>query len=862
MCRTIPRAALAAVLAGLAFAAAAPAQQQQGPGLPTPRLFVVTPPGGRAGTTVEVTFTGIDLDKPEKLLFDDAGFTAEPVAEATVAVDPKRPRQQQQQRRGQLGPDVSVKFKVTIPAGAALGNHDVRVVNKEGVSNPRTFVVGDLPEVLEKEPNNDVDQAQRVEVNSTINGIITTPTDVDYYVFAGKKGQRVVASCLATSIDSPLPAALELYGPGGKLLASNRDYQEGDAVLDSTLPDDGDYLVRVFAFTYTQGSPDHFYRLTISTAPWIDAVFPPVVEPGKPTRLEVYGRNLPGGQPDPSALVDGRPLEKVVVTWQAPKGPQVLQRLAYRGLVPPKSTGLDGCEFRLRNDVGNSNPFLLTYARAPVALDNGDNDTPESAQRVPAPCVIAGRIEKRRDRDWYAFTAKKGDTYSIEVFGDRLGAPEDLYFQLRNAATKQVLTEQDDNPDVMNPLQFMTRTEDPPRYRFTAPADGEYQLMVASREAFIQAGPRFLYTVRIAPEEPDFRLVVMPHLPNTPEACGVPRGGRTYCTVYVWRHDGFAGDVELTADGLPEGVTCAPQTVGREQQEGTLVLSAKDDAPLWAGVVHIKGTAVIHGRKVEREARAASVTWPVQQGVVPISRLDHALVLAVRDEAPYTLTADIDHATVLQGEKVEVPVTLKRHWPDFKVPVQVSALNLPSSQPGNRRQQQQQVLLTLNPGTDQGRAVLNISQNATPGRHTIVLRGQAPYAMNQKQQQQRQGLTIVEPSTPIVVTVLPKQLANVTLSSNNATVRAGKETEVVVKVNRLFEFEGEFKVELVLPPGTKGLHAAEATIPAGADEARLVLRADADAGTGNRGSATVRTTAVLYDKPVTQETKLNVNVVK
>ena len=42
-------------------------------------------------------------------------------------------------------------------------------------------------------------------------------------------------------------------------------------------------------------------------------------------------------------------------------------------------------------------------------LENDDNDTPEKAQEVPLPCEIAGRVEKQRDRDWYAFTAKKGD---------------------------------------------------------------------------------------------------------------------------------------------------------------------------------------------------------------------------------------------------------------------------------------------------------------------------------------------------------------------------------------------------------------------------------------------------------------------
>jgi hypothetical protein len=846
-------ALLAALLPG-----EAPAQQQQGPGLPVPRLLILTPPGARAGDQVEVTLTGQDVEAPEGLLFDHAGFKAEAVP--VPPPDPKKPAQPRGQ--GQLQNLVSVMFKVTVPPDTPLGNHDVRLVNKYGVSNPRTFVVGDLPEVAEKEPNNDVDQAQRIELNSTVNGTISTPTDVDYYVFAGKKGQRVVIGCLASSLDSKLPAAVQLYGSSGNLVAANRDYRDGDAVLDCILPEDGDYQVRVFAFTYTVGGPDCFYRLTVSTAPWIDAVYPPVVEPGKTNRLTVYGRNLPGGQPDPSALLDGRPLEKLTVRVDVPDDTAALHRLAFRGLVPPKSTALDGFEYRLRNDAGTSNPFLLTYARAPVVLDNEANDTPETAQEVTPPCAIAGRIEKRRDRDWYTFTAKKGEVYSIEAFGDRLGSPEDLYLVLRGPDGKQTLAELDDNPEVLNPVQFLTRTDDPPRFRLVVPADGRYQLMVAGREADLEGGPRQLYTVRIAPEQPDFRLVLMPARPNLPEACVVPRGGHGEFTVYVWRQDGFTGDVTLTAEGLPEGVTCPPQIVGRgDPRNARLVLAAAPDAPAWAGSIRIKGTAVIHGRTVEREARAASVTWPSGQNVPPIARLDQQLVLAVGEQGPFGLTASLDHAVVNQGEKLEVPVTLKRFWPEFKAGVQVVAVNLPD-QPGVNRPPVP--LLTLNAGTDQGKAVLDVRPNALPGTYNVVLYGlaQSPFSKGGQANQKRNAF-IAEPSTPIQVTVLPKQLAQVQLSTNNVNVRAGKEAEVTVRVNRMYDFDGEFKVELVLPSGTKGLHAEETTIPAGANEGKLVLRADADTGSGNRGTFAVRATAVVHEKTtVAQEAKLNVNVVK
>ncbi len=215
--------------------------------------MTVMPPGGKVGSSVEVTFTGTDLEEPEQLLFSHPGIKAEPLAAPEPPAAPARSETETETRYG-MGKPVVSRFKVTLAADVPLGIHDVRFVNKWGVSNPRAFVAGDLNEVLEKEPNNDVEQAQRVELNSTVNGSMANPADVDYYVFAGKKGQRVVFSCLASSIDSRFHAGLEVYDSKGKQLASGRDYNDTDAVTDCTLPDDGDYYVRLFHFTHTEGT--------------------------------------------------------------------------------------------------------------------------------------------------------------------------------------------------------------------------------------------------------------------------------------------------------------------------------------------------------------------------------------------------------------------------------------------------------------------------------------------------------------------------------------------------------------------------------------------------------------------------------
>src|SRR5262249_39697033 len=160
---------------------------------PAARLSSVTPTGGKAGSTAELTLTGTDLDGATDLVFSHPGIKAEltsaPVAVATAPA-PNQPRNMAAQ-----GTPTAAKVKVTIPSGTPPGVHDVRVVGKYGVTNPRAFFVSDLEEVLEKEPNNDVTDAQKVPLESAVTGVISTPTDVDYYAFEGKKGQRVVAHC-------------------------------------------------------------------------------------------------------------------------------------------------------------------------------------------------------------------------------------------------------------------------------------------------------------------------------------------------------------------------------------------------------------------------------------------------------------------------------------------------------------------------------------------------------------------------------------------------------------------------------------------------------------------------------------------
>jgi hypothetical protein len=802
------------------------------------------------------------------MLFSHPGIKAEPIIPPEPPPPKVDPKKKQPPPKPLPRPPIT-KFKVSIGPDVPLGYHDVRFVNKWGVSNPRVFVVGDLNEVLEKEPNNDVEQAQRVEIGTTINGVISAPTDVDYSVFAGKKGQRVLISCLAGTIDSRLHPELRLFDSNGRQLAYNRPSPGSDALMDAVLPEDGDYYIRLCQFTYTLGNAEYFYRLNISTGPWIDLIVPPMVEPGKESKVTVYGRNLPGGKPDSTAVVDGVTLEKITVTITATKDPLALQRLGFSGHISPLSGTLDGFEYRLTTPAGASNPYLLTFAHAPVVAEKEDHGTAETAQELPLPAEVAGSIRKRGDRHWYSFNAKKGDVHMIEVFSHRLGFATDMYFSLYKPASQdakgqkipqQEIVQLDDTTVPLSLRNFYTVNRDPPPYRFVAPADGKYEIMVASHLGDTLAGINHFYRLRITPENPDYRLIVLPPDDYRPDACTLGQGGNRNFVVLAERRDGFNGPIALTVEGLPKDVSCAAQTIGPNTKKCLLVVSAAPNAPSFTGEIKIKGKATINGKQAVREARPASITWPVQpqQNIPTITRLDRNLVLAVRDKSPFNLVAKADKAIVTHGSKVTIKLTLNRLFPDAAAPFQV--LTTPNELPpgitfGN---------VTIHQGKNEANLILNVAANVQPGPYSIVFRGFAPVPFSRNPKDKKKpNVNVVMPSTPVGLTILPKSVANLTVPAN-INAKLGTMSEIVVKATRLFENNDALKVQLILPPGTKGLEADEVTIPPGKSEAKLIVRVQPNTPPGNRPNLTIRATAVIQPGNVTliHEAKININIVK
>ncbi len=135
-----------------------------------------------------------------------------------------------------------------------------------------SYRVDNLPEAMEKEPNDTTRAAQRATLPIIANGRIVRPGDTDVYVIHGSKGQRIAAEIVARRLGSPLDATLTLTDAAGRRLAFADDCtdptaglitHQADPWFVATLPKTGAYYLRV-ADSQGQGGATHAYRLRVS----------------------------------------------------------------------------------------------------------------------------------------------------------------------------------------------------------------------------------------------------------------------------------------------------------------------------------------------------------------------------------------------------------------------------------------------------------------------------------------------------------------------------------------------------------------------------------------------------------------------
>jgi hypothetical protein len=128
---------------------------------------------------------------------------------------------------------------------------------------------------------------------------------------------------------------------------------------------------------------------------------------------------------------------------------------------------------------------------------------------------------------------------------------------------------------------------------------------------------------------------------------------------------------------------------------------------------------------------------------------------------------------------------------------------------------------------------------------------------------QKAQVNAVAVANPVDLLVLPKALGEFSATNNGVQVKVGQEGSLILKVKRLHEYKGPYKVETMIPMNLKGFTLEGAEIPANADTANVKVKVAPDAMPGARNDIVLKFKAMYLGKDeVSQELKVNINIAK
>ena len=513
--------ALAMVVALAIFAAAATPAVAAGP---EPKHWF--PAGVQRGATADVTVGGNFPKWPVGVWVDRSGLTVTP---------------------GEKG-----KLSIAAAADAQPGVYWIRLYDADAAAPPRPFVVGTLTDVSEKEPNNAPTEAHSVDASVVVNGRLSSGGEVDTFAVALTKGQTLVASLMGhETLGSPFDAVLQIVAPQGNVLAYNHDHGGLDPQIVFVAPTDGNYLVRTFAFPSNPNSTIGFagadtfvYRLTLTTGPFVDYVWPMAIRADEESSVALHGWNLS----------------------------EALGAKTLVGAIPSVAV----FDPRLANTIA-----LAVEPHAAIA----ESDSEEAPLAIQLPITVTGRIAARGDQDTYTFDATKGEAFSFELASRSLGYPLDGVLEVTDGDGKS-LARVDDVGSTRDPV-----------LAFTAPADGTFRVTVS--DLYGHGSDRHVYRLRATKVVPDFSVTTDQH------AYVLVAGKPTEITLSIARQGGFAEPISFRVTGLPDFVTAAEATSAATGDSAKAVkLALTSNGGAFSGPIRIVGEATGDSKQVH-EASAA-----------------------------------------------------------------------------------------------------------------------------------------------------------------------------------------------------------------------------------------------------------------
>ena len=510
----------------------------------SPALKSIFPLGGSQGSRFDAVVRGENLEGIYAVWFDCHQVKVEIRGLRDVELsegesEPDAPAGQKEPEKAKTLQEVRIGVEIDLLAD--VGAHALRLVTPRGVSDALWLLVDSEPVALETDhPHRTLPEAQPLNFPVVVNGKLARPGELDYYSFEVERGQELQLEVWATHLPGQPVSAdpqLILYKPGGSWFDPNRGVRL--EVTDLWRPPPGDlpqttshrlprvrrvfqeaghYVAEVGTVEGWSG-PDYSYQLRIVP-----------VDRTESWERERWGPLVPAHAPGP-------------VAWKkrgftAEMGPDWLDHLWARTA-----------------SAGTRSQVL-----APVS-EKETNDAAVHALDVPVPVIIEGVVGWPADVDWFHIQVKAGDKLAFEIETPYLPPP---FFNPR-----LTLFDQNGKELASNIYRAVGGDGDDwiktlmPKILYTFDKTGDYRIQVRD------------LTSRFGGDDFAYRLVVRPQVPHVGEvaARGVDRihleaGESRSVNVITELEEGFQGEVALSVENLPPGVSAAAAVSASDKGSG------------------------------------------------------------------------------------------------------------------------------------------------------------------------------------------------------------------------------------------------------------------------------------------------------
>ncbi len=738
-----------------------------------PQLSDLVPNGFQRGSEVELKLTGARLGDADEPMFYSPGISV---------------------KAWEVESDTAVKATFVVAPDCRLGIHALRVRSATGISNLRLFSVGALPQVVEVEPNNLFDQPQPIALGVTISGVVQSE-DVEYFVVEATKGQRITAEVegLRLGYTTFDPYVAILNDKRFELARSDdASLLLQDCVASVIAPEDGKYIIQLRESSFG-GDGNSKYRLHVGTFPRPTGVYP----------------------------AGGRPGEALNVTCLGDVGGEFASQVT----LPTDSAG----EFAYfaQDDRGVSpSPNMLRIVDLPNVLEAEPNNVHSEVTAVTnAPVAFNGIIQTDNDRDYFKFTAKKGEQYDVRVYARMtLRSPLDPVLTIHNKDGGQIAA----NDDSGSPDSYL---------RFAVPNDGEY--FIAVRDHLQAGGPAYIYRVELTAVKPALTMSLPERQQYIPTTLTVPRGNRMALMVSAQRQN-FGGDLALELRNAPAGLNVEALPFAGGRGDVPVVFSAPADAVPAGTLADLVGKSTDPNLPLEGHLRQRTMLVRGNNNRDVYGHDADRMAVAIAEEIPFSIEIVPPTAPLVRDGSIDLKVIAKRAE-GFTAPILITMLYNPSGVGSSGS-------ISIAEGQSEGIIPLTANGGAAIGTHKIVVVGRSG-SSGRSRRGGTGGSGAIECCSQMTDLTVADSFFS--LAFQKSAVELGQETEVVVKLEKKADFPGNAKVELVGVPAGTSTQPIE--IANGATE--MIFKVKSDAATSKPGkynSLVCRTVINMNGMNVTQ----------